>query len=124
MIAADTSTVIAYFQGDPGRDVDLLDVALDSAGLVLPPIVLTELLSGPGIRSDFADFIRIIPMLEIRTGYWERAAATRARILSKQRRARLADTLISQSCIDHDMPLITRDRDFRHFAEFAGLRLA
>ena len=28
MIAADSSTVIAYFQGDSGRDVKILDVAL------------------------------------------------------------------------------------------------
>jgi len=34
----------------------------------------------------------------------------------------LADTLIAQICIDHDVPLITRDKDFRHFAKH-GLRL-
>jgi predicted nucleic acid-binding protein len=27
----------------------------------------------------------------------------------------LADTLIAQSCIDHRLPLITADLDFRHF---------
>lgn len=31
MIAADSSTEIAYFQGDSGRDVKLLDMALESA---------------------------------------------------------------------------------------------
>ena len=98
-------------------------MALESGGLVFPPVVLTEVVSGPGVRADFADFSRIVPLLVVRSGYWERAAATRAEILSKRRRARLADTLISQSCIDHDTPLLTRDRDFRHFAEFAGLRL-
>ena len=33
------------------------------------------------------------------------------------------DALIAQSCIDHGIPLITRDRDFRAFAEAAGLDL-
>jgi predicted nucleic acid-binding protein len=39
-------------------------------------------------------------------------------------RARLPDALIAQSCIDHDVALITRDRDFRYFAKYCGLRLA
>ncbi len=123
MIAADSSTVIAFFQGDAGRDVELFDKALESANLALPPVVLTEVLSDPGLQSNFADLIRIIPILEIRFGFWERAAATRARILSRRLRARLADSLISQSCIDHQTPLITRDTDFRHFAEHAGLKI-
>ncbi len=36
----------------------------------------------------------------------------------------LADALIAQSCIDHDVRLVTRDADFRHFARLGGLRLA
>jgi len=36
----------------------------------------------------------------------------------------LADTLIAQSCIDHDVRLVTRDDDFRHFVRLGGLRLA
>ena len=124
MTAADSSTLIAFFQGDVGRDVELLDNALLSAQLVLPPVVLTELLSDPGLGSDFADLVRALPVLETRLGFWERVADTRARVLSKGLRARLADSLVAQSCVDHETPLITRDRDFRHFAAFAGLQLA
>ena len=51
------------------------------------------------------------------------AAETRARILAKRLRARLADTLIAQTCIDHRAPLVTRDRDFRHFSAHAELDL-
>ena len=124
MIAADSSTVVAFFQGEDGPDVELIDQALESAQLVLPPVVLTEVLSDPGLPSDFADLVRAGPVLEIRFGFWERAAETRARVLSRSLRARLADSLIPQSCIDHETPLITRDRDFRPFADLAGLTLA
>ncbi len=124
MTAADSSTLIAFFQGDVGRDVELLDNALLSAQLVLPPVVLTELLSDPGLSSDFADLVRAIPVLEVRFGFWERVAETRARVLSKGLRARLADSLIAQSCVDYETPLITRDRDFRHFATLGDLQLA
>jgi predicted nucleic acid-binding protein len=44
-------------------------------------------------------------------------------VLAAKRRARLGDALIAQSCLDHQVRLITRDRDFRHFARAAGLRL-
>jgi predicted nucleic acid-binding protein len=62
--------------------------------------------------------------LEIDKDYWLRVAETRKYILSRKLRARLADTLIAQSCIDHDVALITRDTDFRHFAKHCGLKLA
>lgn len=124
MVAIDSSKLIAFFQGDGGRDVELFDQALQSADLVLPPVVLTEVLSDPCLQPDFVDLILAIPVIEVRFGFWQRAAATRARILSRRLRARLADTLIAQSCIDHELPLVTRDRDFRHFARFADLKLA
>jgi len=37
--------------------------------------------------------------------------------------AHTADALIAQSCLDQFAPLVTRDRDFRHFAQAAGLQL-
>jgi predicted nucleic acid-binding protein len=43
---------------------------------------------------------------------------------AKRLKAKVADTLIAQSCIDHDVALITRDGDFRHFAKHCGLKLA
>jgi len=36
---------------------------------------------------------------------------------------KLADTLIAQICIDHNVPLHARDADFRPFAKLAGLNL-
>ncbi len=123
MIAVDSSTLLAFLAGDEGRDVDWLDQALVLKQAVLPPVVLTEVLSAPELDRETADLVRDLPVLDIRSGFWERAAETRGRILSKRLRARLADTLIAQTCIDHHVPLVTRDRDFRHFSAHAGLDL-
>ena len=123
MIAVDSSSLIAYLCGDEGNDVDWLEQALALNQVVLPPVVLTEILSDPKLDRRVSRLLRELPVLEVLPGFWERAASTRARILASRRRAPLADTLISQSCIDHQAPLITRDRDFRHFAEYAGLEL-
>lgn len=35
----------------------------------------------------------------------------------------LTGTLIAQSCLDHNVPLIALDRDFRHFAAVSDLEL-
>ena len=62
-------------------------------------------------------------MIEIEPGYWQRAGALRAKALSKRRKARLADALIAQTCIDRKIALLTRDKDFRAFAAAARLNL-
>ena len=123
MIAADSSSFIAYLSGAEGEDVSVLDQALSDHLLVLPPIVLVELLSDPKLPPDVCSLLKLLPLLEIDGEYWERAGALRAKALFKGRKARLADTLIAQSCLDHHLPLIARDRDFRVFAHFAGLKL-
>ncbi len=123
MIALDTSSLIAYLEGAEGADVNAVEEALILSIGVLPPVVLTELLSSPTADEDTKALIRQLPLLQVTPGYWERAATLRADILARGLRANLADTLISQSCLDHDLPLVTRDRDFRHFAVHGGLML-
>jgi predicted nucleic acid-binding protein len=44
-------------------------------------------------------------------------------VLKRRRKARLGDALIAQSCIDRGISLLTRDRDFRSFADAVGLDL-
>jgi len=123
MIAADTSTWVVFLEGGAGEDVQLLDKALEDRQVLMVPVVLTELLSDPKLPSGVAETLAEVPMIEIDTGYWQRAGALRAKVLAKRRKARLGDALIAQSCIDRNVPLLTRDRDFRVFAEALGLDL-
>lgn len=123
MIAADTSTWIAFLQGETANDTELLDQALQDRQLLMVPMVLTELLSDPKLSVDVARTLCDLPAIEIGNDYWQRAGALRAKVLAKRRRARLGDALIAQSCIDGGISLLTRDRDFRAFAEAAGLKL-
>ncbi len=123
MIAADTSTWVAFLEGDAGDDTAMLDKALEDRQVVMVPVVLSEMLSDPRLPSSVAETLSDVPLIEIGPGYWQRAGILRAKVLAKRRKARLGDALIAQSCIDHGIPLITRDRDFRTFAEAAGLDL-
>jgi predicted nucleic acid-binding protein len=122
VIAIDTSAFIAYLSGDQGSDVTAVDTALASHQACLPPVVLTELLSDPKLSKEVRALFQDLPLLELTEGFWERAGHLRAGALSRKHKAKLADTLIAQACIDHGVPLITSDEDFRHFAN-AGLAL-
>jgi predicted nucleic acid-binding protein len=123
LIAADTSTWIAFLQGDPGEDTQLLDKALEDRQVLMVPSVLTEVLSNPELLQEVADTLCEVPLIEVKTGYWERTGVLRAKVLAKRRKARLGDALIAQSCLDRGIPLLTRDRDFQAFADAAGLDL-
>jgi predicted nucleic acid-binding protein len=123
VIAVDTSSLVAYLSGTIGNDVSAVETALTERQVCLPPVVLTELLGAPKLPAAVLTLFRQLPVLAVSEGYWERAGALRSLIISRRRRAPLADALIAQSCLDHDVPLITRDTDFRAFVRLGGLKL-
>ena len=119
MIAIDTSSLIAYLSG---LDVEATGLALEHRQAVLPP-VLSELLSELRLRANVKDLLVALPMLDLVDGYWERAGLLQAKTLARKRKAALADVLVAQACLDHDVELVTRDHDFDALAVMAGLRL-
>ena len=123
MIALDTSSLVAFFHGESGVDVDGVDIAFEQRCAVLPSVVVTELLSDHKLSNSVINLIQRIPTLPIKPGFWERAGLMRSRILRRGLKARLADTLIAQTCIDHNVGLVSRDVDFTHFCKYEKLRL-
>jgi predicted nucleic acid-binding protein len=123
VIAVDTSTWIAFLEGDAGEDAEQLDRALRDRQVLMVPVVLTEVLSNPKLPPEASQTLLQLPLVEIEPGFWQRAGELRAKVLAKRHKARLGDALIAQSCIDRGIPLLTRDRDFRAFAGAAGLDL-
>jgi len=121
MIAADTSALIAFLEGMPGKDIEQLDAAAAGGNLVLPPVTIVEAL---GAAKQLQAILENLTLLEITPGYWDRAGHNRRLLRERGLKANLGDTLIAQSCIDHNVSLITRDNDFHHFAKHCGLRLA
>ena len=89
MIASDTSTWIAFLEGNSGDDVEMLTKALGDRQVVMAPAVLTELLSDPKLPSSAAHTLSDLPLIDISPGYWQRAGALRAQVLAKKRKARL-----------------------------------
>jgi len=122
MIATDSSSLVSFLNDETGQDVMQVLQAIEAGRLVLPPVVVTEVVSGAPRSMDA--ILPNIALLGVLDGYWQRAGANRRLLHDKGLNAKLGDALIAQSCIDHGVPLITRDSDFRHFAKYCGLKLA
>ena len=123
MLCIDTSSLIAYLEGAAGEDVDTIDQAFADQVGVITPVTVTEVLSDPSLNKNVRETILQLPVLALSEGFWERAGLLRAKVLRGGHKAKLADTLIAQNCLDHRATLITRDRDFRIFEKLAGLKL-
>ena len=123
MICVDTSSLVALLEGEQGGDVELVAQALRDSVLCIAPITVTEMLSAAALPSSVEDLIISIPQLEIKPGYWERAGTLRAELLRHHLKPKIADTLIAQSCLDHDVQLVTRDLGFSALQKFGGLRV-
>lgn len=123
MIALDSSALIAYLEGRETTAATAAGLVLSERQACLPPVVLSEILSDSQLPDHVATLLKALPTLPVTDGYWERVGLLRSRLLAKGLRARLADTLVAQSCLDHGVGLVTQDRDFRHFARLGKLRL-
>lgn len=123
MLCIDTSCLIAYLEGEVGEDVEWVEQAFSDRVGVIAPVILTEILSDASLTKPVKQAILQLPILPITAGYWERAGLLRAKILKSGHKAKFADTLIAQSCLDHQATLVSRDRDFRVFHRLAALRL-
>jgi predicted nucleic acid-binding protein len=123
LICADTNCWIAYLAGEVAADTQRLDDALANGAVVMAPPVLAELLTDPMLPAEDERELAVMPTLEILPGFWFRTGKLRAALRTYNYKAKLVDTLIAQCCIDHNVPLLTRDRDFRPFTKFGGLIL-
>ena len=123
MIAVDTNVMIYYLSGKLSKEVSYLEDLFNNSLAIFPPLVITELLSDPWISKKNIDFLSKAPKLDLLPGYLERAGRLRAILLRRGLKARTADSLIAQSCIDSRVSLLTNDKDFRNFEKYCGLDL-
>jgi predicted nucleic acid-binding protein len=123
LIVADSSVLIPWAEGQLTAKTDLLQYHIEQGTLRVAPISITELLSTRDLRPEIQLVAETLDLLELREGYWARAGFLRGRCLAAGRRARLADALIAQACLDASLPLLTNDKDFEVFGSIGGLKL-
>lgn len=85
MIAAiDTCSLVAFLGGEHGRDVEVLDLMLEEGSAVVPPIVLTEILSDPDLPHSIRTLLSQLPLMRHTEGFYERAGALRQKLLKRK----------------------------------------
>jgi predicted nucleic acid-binding protein len=124
VIAADSSSLIAYLEGDEGDDISIIERAISNGELAFPPPVVTELRAGAAPNDQLNLLLAETVRLPVEVGLWDRVGMHRRLLIEKGLKARFADAVVAQCCIDADVPLIARDRDYRHFERWCGLKLA
>ena len=120
---ADTSIWIDHFLGKPGEDLDLFRIGLNEGRVVMAPLVLSELLSSTEMTADVEKALSEMPFAAPTPDFWKATGKLR-RLLAKQgMNASFADCLVVQSCLELDLPLMTRDRGIKKFGAKVGLSL-
>jgi predicted nucleic acid-binding protein len=122
-VIADTSVWIDHFLGKPGADLELFRSALNEGRVVMSPTVLSELLSSTAMPPEVERALSEMPFATPAPDFWKDAGKLRRTLAKQGVNASLADCLVAQSCLEHRLPLLTRDQGIKKFAAKAGLAL-
>ena len=122
-VVADTSEWVEYLAG---RDAALLDAALSSGIVEVPPIVVAELVSGARSRKDreaLVDVLEDIPVCRTPMSHWVRVGDLRRQLRSAGLTVSTPDAHVAQCAIDRDAVLLSRDAIFGKIARLRPLKL-
>ena len=122
MICVDTCVWSKFLAGEATTEVLKLKKMLEQGEVVMTPIVLCELLSFSELPAKVKFFLKEFRRIPVQETAWVSAGEMRSELFKKGLKAKLADCLIAQTCMDSKVPFLTVDRDFRHFKKF-GLDL-
>ena len=121
---ADTSVLIDHVNG---RRVHALDLALAGELLIVPPLVISELVSGATHAKETAAIAELIRNLRIHQTdlrHWIAVGDLRRDLASHGVNLTIPDAHVAQCAIDLDATLITRDKVFNLVSHYIPLRLA
>lgn len=119
----DTSVWIDFFAGQPAV---ALEDALAAGSVILPPIVLSELVSGTRSESDREKLDRALsslPLVPTSRAHWLRVGELRAFLARRGVSISTPDAHVARCALDLDALLVSRDRIFSAVARHTPLRL-
>jgi predicted nucleic acid-binding protein len=122
-VVADTSAWIDFFAGRPQPE---LESALQHGAVVLPPLVVSELISGarrPPDRAAISRLLAELPVHETPVDHWIRVGELRRTLLDHGLSVSTPDAHVAQCALDLDAVLLTRDKIFVRIASRVRLRL-
>ena len=126
MIVVDSTVWIDFFNGRDLPHVRHLRALLGAREIILGDLMLCEILQGLRTERHAAEVEALLRRFEIVAMGGEQIAVVAARNF-RHLRARgvtvrkTIDLLIGTWCIEHRMPLLHNDRDFKPMAQYLGL---
>ncbi|HNP37542.1 MAG TPA: PIN domain nuclease [Woeseiaceae bacterium] len=129
MILVDSSVWIDYFSDNGSPEADFLDGVLGVSAVAIGDLILTEVLQGLRHDKDYKTARRLLGELTIFELLGTKMAEKSANNFRKLRKKgitirKIADSIIASFCIEHNLPLLFSDKDFKPFVEHLGLRNA
>lgn len=127
MILVDSSVWIDYFSGNGSPETDFLDGVLGVSAVAIGDLILTEVLQGFRHDNDYKTAKRLLEELTLFELLGKKMAVKSADNFRKLRKKGLtvrktADVIIASFCIEHNLPLLFSDKDFKPFVDHLGLR--
>lgn len=127
MILVDSSVWIDYFSGNGSPETDFLDGMLGVRAIAIGDLIFTEVLQVFRHDKDYKTAKRLLEELTIFELLGTRMAIKSADNFRKLRKKgitirKTADVIIASFCIEHDLPLLFSDKDFKPFVGHFGLR--
>ena len=126
MILVDTSVWVDYFNGQASKHTEALDRALDEGLVLLGDVIYLEILQGFRSDKDFHQAKTALSTLDRVDLFGTDTVLKCANNYRKLRKSgitirRTTDVIIATYCIEHKIPLLFQDRDFKPFAEKLNL---
>ena len=128
MILVDSSVWIDYFNGHGSWQTDLLDNLLSDVPIIIGDLVLTEILKGFRLDSDYESaksYLSDLPFRQM-VGYQVAVqSAQNYRVLRKKGVTvrKTIDVIIGTYCIVEGLPLLHDDRDFDPMVSHLSLKV-
>jgi len=128
VVLVDSSVWIDYFNGIQSNKTNILDDLLRAQLVIIGDIILTEILQGFTIESDFKNAKKILAPLDcMQLGGKSLAikAASNFRFLRSKGITirKTVDMLIGSWCMEHEIELLHKDRDFDQIAIHLPLKI-
>jgi predicted nucleic acid-binding protein len=122
-LIVDASSWIDFFHG---LDLPPLEAALERGTVVLPPVVISELVSGARTPRDLAlltELLIDLPVHATPLEHWIRVGELRKFLRDRGLSVSTPDAHVAQCALDRGAWLLSGDRVFPSIATFAPLQL-
>jgi predicted nucleic acid-binding protein len=128
MLLVDSSVWVDFFNGRPTRETELLADFLGREPLMVGDLMLAEVLQGFRSERDFKvarDLMLTLDVVSLLSAPLAIESANNYRRLRRKGATvrKTTDCIIATWCIQHAVPLLHCDREFRPFEKHLGLEV-